>query len=96
MQINGTSIVDTYAEAFRMWCARVIITADDEHWAQTAAMEFTGYGTSIIGCDAEAGTESVLGGSGREAHPERHQHRCPQADQGHEEGRATTSSAVGR
>jgi formylmethanofuran--tetrahydromethanopterin N-formyltransferase len=61
LQINGTSIVDTYAEAFRMWCARVIITADDEHWVQTAAMEFTGYGTSIIGCDAEAGTESILG-----------------------------------
>jgi formylmethanofuran--tetrahydromethanopterin N-formyltransferase len=60
LQINGTIIVDTYAEAFRMWCARVIITADDEHWAQVAATEFTGYGTSIIGCDAEAGTERVL------------------------------------
>ena len=60
MQINGTIIVDTYAEAFRMWCARVIITAHDEHWVQAAATEFTGYATSIIGCDAEAGTESVL------------------------------------
>mgnify|MGYP001578842424 CR=1 FL=1 len=60
MNLHGTTIADTYAEAFRMRCARVVITARDEHWAETAARVFTGYGTSIIGCDAEAGVESVL------------------------------------
>ncbi len=60
MNLHGTTIADTYAEAFRMRCARVVVTARDEHWAETAARVFTGYGTSIIGCDAEAGVESVL------------------------------------
>ena len=40
--------------------ARVVITACDAYWVDTAVREFTGYGTSIIACDAEAGHESTL------------------------------------
>ncbi|HVR72917.1 MAG TPA: formylmethanofuran--tetrahydromethanopterin N-formyltransferase [Planctomycetota bacterium] len=61
MILNGTTIADTYAEAFRVRCARIVITACDERWAETAARVFTGYGTSFIGCDAEAGIERSLG-----------------------------------
>lgn len=60
MNISGTEIDDTYAEAFRMRCARVVITARNDRWADTAAATFTGYGTSIIGCDAEAGVERKI------------------------------------
>ena len=60
LKIHGTEILDTFAEAFRMRCARVVITAANERWAETAARTFTGYGTSIIACDAEAGIERTL------------------------------------
>jgi formylmethanofuran--tetrahydromethanopterin N-formyltransferase len=61
MQLHGTIIEDTFAEAFRMWAARVIVTARDVRWVRTAAAEACGYGTSVIGCDAEAGVERELG-----------------------------------
>ena len=38
MRIAGTLIEDTYAEAFTMRAARLIITADSERWALTAAL----------------------------------------------------------
>ncbi len=57
MKVNGVTIEDTFAEAFRMWACRVIVTAIDEHWLRIAVNEVTGYGTSVIGCDAEAGVE---------------------------------------
>ena len=57
MQIATTEIVDTFAEAFPMTAARLIITAQSLAWAQTAASEATGYAASVIGCDAEAGVE---------------------------------------
>ena len=60
MQIQGVTIDETYAEAFRMWAARLIVTAIDEYWVRIAAQEVTGYGTSVIGCDAEAGVERWL------------------------------------
>ena len=37
MKINNTEIVDTYAEAFSMWSAKVIITAENDYWAEGAA-----------------------------------------------------------
>ncbi len=40
--------------------ARVIITAHDEYWAETAARSFTGFASSVIACDVEAGIESRL------------------------------------
>lgn len=60
MHLRGTLIEDTYAEAFRMWAARLVVTACNEKWLRTAAQVVTGYGTSVIGCDAEAGVEQWL------------------------------------
>lgn len=60
MYLHGTIIEDTYAEAFSMRYARVIVTAHDDYWVEQALREFTGYGTSIIGCDAEVGIERLL------------------------------------
>lgn len=60
MNIGPTLIVDTFAEAFRMRYARLIVTAHDDHWRDTAARALTGYATSIIACDAEAGIERRL------------------------------------
>ncbi len=60
MQLGSTFIDDTYAEAFRMRYARLIVTAHDEHWLQAAVNSATGYATSVINCDAEAGVESYL------------------------------------
>ncbi len=54
---RGTLIDDTYAEAFRMWAARIVVTAINEKWLRTAAQTVTGYGTSVIACDAEVGVE---------------------------------------
>jgi formylmethanofuran--tetrahydromethanopterin N-formyltransferase len=60
MQIGPTLIVDTFAEAFRMRFARLIVTAVDAHWLDCAVREFCGYGASVIGCDAEVGVEQHL------------------------------------
>jgi formylmethanofuran--tetrahydromethanopterin N-formyltransferase len=60
MQLNGTAIVDTFAEAFAMWGARVVITAETPEWARAAAQSMTGFATSIIGCKCEAGIEAEL------------------------------------
>jgi formylmethanofuran--tetrahydromethanopterin N-formyltransferase len=60
LTINSTPIEDTFAEAFPMTAARLIVTAKTPEWARTAAQEATGYAASVIGCDAEAGLERVL------------------------------------
>jgi formylmethanofuran--tetrahydromethanopterin N-formyltransferase len=60
MKLAGTWIEDTFAEAFRMRCVRLVVTAHDERWAEAAAREATGYASSIIACDAEAGVERRL------------------------------------
>ena len=57
MQIQSTEIVDTFAEAFKMWAARVVITGEDRDWAMAAANAMTGFATSVIGCKCEAGVE---------------------------------------
>lgn len=57
---NSVPIIDTYAEAFGMWCCRLIVTACDSYWVKMATQAATGYGTSIIGCDCEAGVERFL------------------------------------
>ncbi len=43
-----------------MWHARLIVSALDEYWLDAAVREVTGYGASVIGCDAEAGIERRL------------------------------------
>ena len=63
MQIGSTTILDTFAEAFRMRFVRLIVTAVDEYWLDIALREFTGYGASVIGCDAEIGVEQLLDGA---------------------------------
>jgi formylmethanofuran--tetrahydromethanopterin N-formyltransferase len=57
---RGVRIVDTFAEAFGMRAARVIITAQTPAWARTAAQSLTGFATSVIGCKVEAGIEAEL------------------------------------
>lgn len=61
MQRRGVTIVDTFAEAFDMRAARVVITAQSPAWARTAAQSMTGFATSVIGCKVEAGIETDLG-----------------------------------
>ena len=60
MRINGVEIEDTFAEAFKMRAARLIITAVNQRWALTAAQVATGFATSVIGCGCEAGTEGEI------------------------------------
>jgi len=55
--VNGVEIEDTFAEAFAMWGARVIITAANKKWAREAAVQMTGFATSVIACGCEAGIE---------------------------------------
>lgn len=62
MEINGVQIEDTFAEGFPIKMARVVVTAVTERWALEAAREATGFGTSVIGCSAEAGIEGIVGG----------------------------------
>jgi formylmethanofuran--tetrahydromethanopterin N-formyltransferase len=60
LQLSGVEIEDTFAEAFTMRAARLIVTAETAAWALTAGQVVTGYATSVIGCDAEAGIEAEL------------------------------------
>ena len=60
MHIRGVWIADTFAEAFGMRAARVIVTAVNNRWALEAARKFTGFATSVIGCKCEAGIEREL------------------------------------
>ncbi|MGL4551762.1 MAG: formylmethanofuran--tetrahydromethanopterin N-formyltransferase [Gemmataceae bacterium] len=60
MTINSVEIEDTFAEAFPMTAARLIVTADTPGWARVAAREATGFAASVIGCDCEAGLERVV------------------------------------
>jgi formylmethanofuran--tetrahydromethanopterin N-formyltransferase len=60
MHIGSTEILDTHAEAFGAWYSRLAITAADDYWLDAAVRALTGYGTSVIGCDAEVGVERWL------------------------------------
>jgi formylmethanofuran--tetrahydromethanopterin N-formyltransferase len=60
MIIRGTLIEDTFAEAFTMRVARLIVTGSSPRWANAAALKLTGFATSVIGCKCEAGIERVL------------------------------------
>jgi len=60
LQLNGVEVVDTFAEAFGMTAARLVVTAETSAWALEAARASTGYAASVIGCDAEAGLEREL------------------------------------
>jgi formylmethanofuran--tetrahydromethanopterin N-formyltransferase len=60
MELEGVEIEDTFAEAFPIKVARVLITAVNERWAMEVAREATGFGTSVIGCPSEAGIDKLL------------------------------------
>ncbi len=60
MHINGVEIEDTFAEAFKMYGSRFIISAVNQKWATEAASKVTGFATSVIGCGCEAGIEGKL------------------------------------
>lgn len=57
MKIGNTTIDDTFAEGFGMRYTRLLVSAIDAYWLQTALNEFCGYGSSVIQCDAEVGVE---------------------------------------
>lgn len=60
LSVNSVPVDDTFAEAFPMTAARLIVTAQTREWTRVAAREATGYAASVIGCDAEAGVECEL------------------------------------
>jgi formylmethanofuran--tetrahydromethanopterin N-formyltransferase len=61
MNVNGVFIDDTFAEAFGMRGARIVITAVTARWAREAALKLTGFATSVIACKCEAAIERELG-----------------------------------
>jgi formylmethanofuran--tetrahydromethanopterin N-formyltransferase len=60
MNIRGVFIEETFAEAFTMRVARLIVTGRSLRWAREAALKLTGFATSVIGCKCEAGIEREL------------------------------------
>ncbi|MGD9853344.1 MAG: formylmethanofuran--tetrahydromethanopterin N-formyltransferase [Planctomycetaceae bacterium] len=60
LALNHVEVADTFAEAFPMSGARIVITARTPAWAETAGREFCGHASSVIGCDAEAAVERAL------------------------------------
>jgi formylmethanofuran--tetrahydromethanopterin N-formyltransferase len=60
VEIRGVRIEDTFAEAFPMRAARLVITARTPRWAREAALKLTGFATSVIACKCEAAIEREL------------------------------------
>jgi formylmethanofuran--tetrahydromethanopterin N-formyltransferase len=54
---NVVEVQDTFAEMFPLWVGRVLITAQNEKWAQIAGSITTGFATSVIAASAEAAIE---------------------------------------
>ena len=59
LTIGDTEIVDTFAEAFDMRFARLLLTAADDYWLDHAIREFSGYSASVLACDAECGLDRM-------------------------------------
>ncbi|WP_207478749.1 formylmethanofuran--tetrahydromethanopterin N-formyltransferase [Arenibaculum pallidiluteum] len=60
MEINGVTIVDTFAEAFPMKFTRLVVTADTPEWVAAATTSMTGFATSVIACGCEAAVDEIL------------------------------------
>ena len=60
MYVNDVFIDDTFAEAFPMRAARIVVTAVNARWAREAALKLTGFATSVIACKCEAAIEREL------------------------------------
>ena len=58
--LGTTEVADTFAEAFPMRYARLVITATTDAWALEAARSATGFATSVIGYKCEAAIERPL------------------------------------
>jgi formylmethanofuran--tetrahydromethanopterin N-formyltransferase len=58
--LGATHVEDTFAEAFPMRFARLVITAATDAWALEAARSMTGFATSVIGCKCEAAIERLV------------------------------------
>ncbi len=58
--LGAAIVADTFAEAFPMRYARLLITAATPGWALEAARSATGFATSVIGCKCEAAIERTL------------------------------------
>jgi len=54
-------VENTFAEAFRSYFSRVLVTADTEELALAAALSSTGFATSALGCGLEAGVDASVG-----------------------------------
>lgn len=59
-RLRGAEVADTFAEAFPMRYARLVITATTDAWALEAARSMTGFATSVIGCKCEAAIERTV------------------------------------
>src|SRR4030065_89756 len=57
---HSLQIQDTFAEMFPLWVGRILITAENEKWAQIAANVTTGFATSVIMAPAEAAVEGYV------------------------------------
>ncbi|MGB9135587.1 MAG: formylmethanofuran--tetrahydromethanopterin N-formyltransferase [Candidatus Bathyarchaeia archaeon] len=57
---HSVEIQNTFAEMFSMWVGRVLVTAENEKWANTAARTAIGFASSIIMSPAEAGIEGTV------------------------------------
>ena len=57
---HTVKVSDTFAEMFPMWAGRILITADGEKWALTAAEVATGFATSVIMAPAQARVEGLF------------------------------------
>jgi formylmethanofuran--tetrahydromethanopterin N-formyltransferase len=60
MELNGVEIEDTFAEAFDMQVARILMTADTAKWAKICAQSTAGFATSVIECKVEAGIDQII------------------------------------
>jgi formylmethanofuran--tetrahydromethanopterin N-formyltransferase len=60
MELNGVEIEDTYAEAFDMQVARILMTAETAKWAKICAQSAAGFATSVIECKVEAGIDRII------------------------------------
>lgn len=57
---NTVKVQDTFAEMFPLWAGRILITAENEKWAEIAASVTTGFATSVIMAPAEAAIERFV------------------------------------
>ncbi len=53
-------VQDTFAEMFPLWASRILITTQNEKWAQIVGAVTTGFATSVIMAPAEAAIERYV------------------------------------